>query len=103
MSKYEKEVFEKSKHLDSKILELKEADAQKILNGTVSLKEKGLMNQEDVDSSKAKLQALKNLLAIKKMLLQTQQAEGALSGIHVPAKPAGRQKVLKIATGRKFR
>lgn len=105
MAQYDEELEKKKSNgaLESKIKALRgELVAKGWLASDSGEEIVPLYTGEDVLESKAELQALKNILLMKKMEIEKQKLLGQLSGQH--ATPVvKKEKPLKIATGRKFR
>lgn len=108
MEAYEKELAEKMSDValanKIKILQMgdkeKAAELQKIAQAVI---DKQMASSGNVEQSKSELIALQNILLIKQMQQKKQQLLGQISGQHAPPPPPPKAKLLKIATGRKFR
>lgn len=106
MQAYEKELAEKMSDvaLANKIKILQMGDGPKA-EAMAKLAQKAMLqkvNSGDVEQSKAELIALQNIVLIQQMKAQKQQLLGQISGQHAQPIPK-KAKLLKIATGRKFR
>lgn len=108
MEAYEKELAEKMSDValanKIKILQMGDkAKAEELQKIAQALLDKQASSPGEVEQSKSELIALQNILLIQKMKAQKQQLLGQISGQHAPPPPPPKAKLLKIATGRKFR